>query len=76
MFADCLTTNGDRISISFRGLGEAASTTYIVAGASTTLVGDTANDDIIDGGGEALLTFVRASASEMLVIIQEFVAAD
>lgn len=76
MFGDCLTTNGDTISILFRGLGGAASTTYVVAGASTTLVGDTSGDDIIDGGNEAFITFIRASASEMVAIIQEFVAAD
>lgn len=76
MYGDCLTTNGDSITIAFRNIGSAASTTYITAGASTTLVGVTANDDIIDGGSEATLRFERVSASEMVVKLLEFVAAD
>ncbi len=76
MFADCLTTNGDEVDIVFRNLSVAASTTIIVANTSSTLVGVSANDDIIDGQGEALLRFVRASATELLVFISEYVAAD
>lgn len=77
LYADCLTTNGDTIKLVFRNLHTtAASTTAITAGASTTLVGVDANSDIINGANEAMLEFVRHSATELIVIIREFTAAD
>mgnify|MGYP001619548180 FL=1 len=77
LFADCLPTNGDTFSIIFRNLHTVAgSSTAITAGASTTLVGVDANSDIINGANEALLEFVRYSATELIVIIREYTAAD
>ena len=77
MFADCLTTNGDSIQITFRNLHTTAgSSTAITAGASSTLVGVDANSDIINGANEALLEFIRYSATELIVVIREFTAAD
>ncbi len=77
VYADCLTTNGDRFSILFRNLHTtAASSTAIVAGASTTLVGVDANADIINGVNEAVLNFSRYSDTEMIVDIREITAAD
>ena len=77
MYADCLTTNGDSIQIAFRNLHTTAgSSTAITAGASTTLVGVDANSDIINGANEAILEFIRYSATELIVVIREFTAAD
>ena len=76
MFADCLTTNGDSITLTFRNLAVAATTTIIAANTSSTLVGQASGDDIIDGQGEGILKFIRASATELLVIVEELVAAD
>jgi len=74
MFADCLTTNGDEVNLTFRNLGvNAASTTILVAAASTTMIGETST---IDGGDEALLKFVRYSDTEMLIFVDEYSAAD
>ena len=77
IYSDCLTTDGDTLQIVFRNLHTTAgSSTAITAGASTTLVGVDANSDIINGTNEALLEFVRYSATEMIVIIREFTASD
>ena len=77
MYADCLTTNGDTIKVVFRNLHTTAgSSTAITAGASTTLVGVDANSDIINGANEAMLEFVRYSATELIVVIREFTASD
>lgn len=77
MFADCLTTNGDSIQITFRNLHTTAgSSTAITAGVSSTLVGVDANSDIINGANEAMLEFIRYSATELIVVIREFTASD
>ena len=77
VYARCLTTNGDRFSILFRNLHTTAgSSTAIVAGASTTLVGVDGNADVINGVNEAVLNFIRYSATEMIVDIREVTAAD
>mgnify|MGYP001559581442 FL=1 len=77
MYADCLTTNGDSIQITFRNLHTTAgSSTAITAGVSSTLVGVDANSDIINGANEAMLEFIRYSATELIVVIREFTASD
>lgn len=77
LYADCLTTNGDTYSFTIRNLhATAGSSTAVIANTSTTLVGPTANDDIINGANEAVITLIRYSAAEMLAVIREQVAAD
>ena len=77
LFADCLTTNGDRFSILFRNTNATAgSSTLIVAGASTTLVGVDSNADVINGVNEAVINFIRYSATELVADIREITAAD
>lgn len=77
LFADCLTTNGDTYSVIFRNLHTTAgSSTLVVAGASTTLVGVDSSADIINGANEARIIFTRYSATELIADIRELTAAD
>lgn len=77
LYADCLTTNGDTYTFTFRNTAvAAASTTAIIANTSTTLVGIDANADVIAGANEAVIRLVRYSATELLAFIDEFTAAD
>jgi len=76
--ADCLTANGDDILVLFRNTNAtAASTTAITApNASTTLLGPSSGDDIINGGNSAWLRFIRLTANTGLVTTEEITDAD
>lgn len=77
LFADCLTANGDSFTFLFRNTNAtSASTTAVIAGASTTLVGLDSNADIINGANEAFIRLVRYSATELVAHIVEATAAD
>jgi len=77
LYSDCLTTNGDSFQFLFRNLhATAGSSTAVVAGASTTLVGVDSNADIINGANEAWVRLIRYSATELVGIITEVTAAD
>ena len=77
LIADCLTTNGDSFKFIFRNLHTTAgSSTLIVAGTNTTLVGVDSNADVINGANEAVITLTRYSATEVIADIRELTAAD
>lgn len=77
MYSDCLTTNGDEVTMLFRNLSS-ATTTIMVAGASSTLVYPEATgiDSTVNVSGWSWIRFMRLSATEMFVSIEEFIDAD
>lgn len=77
MYADCLTTTGDEVTILFRNLNS-ASTTILIAGTSSTMVFPEATgvDSEVNASGWSWITFMRVSDGEMFVSINEFVDAD
>lgn len=74
--ADCMTSNGDFKDILFLNTSSTATTTVVVANASTTLLGPSTGDDILVAGADAIVRFVRTSATTMTVNIQKIVDAD
>ena len=54
----------------------AATTTTITAGTGIDLQGDTANDDVINGGVFGLLECTRLDTTDIVCIVSEKVAAD
>ncbi len=75
--ADCLTANGDTKTILFRNItATAATTTTIVAGSGIDLLEPDGQNVIIGGGNDALITFVRYTANEIAVVVDELIDAD
>lgn len=75
--SDCLAADGDMLElIVINTSSNSASTVTITAGASTTLVGPSSTDDIINGGNSALLKFLLLPSSELWVSVVEYVDAD
>ena len=66
MFADCLDTIGDSVSVHIRNLN--GSTTVLTAGTSSTLVYDTGGSATLAGSGYALVTLQRVT--DILMIIK------
>lgn len=73
----CLSTDGDEFTFwIYNEASAAASTTLIVAGASTTLTGLDSNADVLNGGNKLLVTVSRASSTQMTVDLVEKTDAD
>jgi hypothetical protein len=71
MFAACLTTNGDEVSMSVRNMS--ASTTVITAGsASTTINIDNGGTVTLGALGTARITFKRLASDLMWVFVSVF----
>ena len=72
LFADCLTTNGDEVSLIV--LNTTASTTVVTAGASSTLYydGATGGSATLAASSAAMLRFVRTSATTLIIIMNQF----
>jgi len=71
MFADCLTTNGDEVTLYVRNLN--SSTTVITAGsASTTIAIDNGGTVTLGALGSAKITFVRLANNLMWAFVSVF----
>lgn len=73
LFADCLTSNGDRLDLMLYNVSSAASTTVIAAGASSTLKYSNASSTAtIPGGAGATVSLIRTAADAIIVMINTF----
>ena len=72
-----IPNSGDTITWGIQNLHDAAATTTtITAGAGIDLQGDTANDDIINGGVTGSLTCWRQASTDIVCQISEKVSAE
>ena len=71
LVADCLTTNGDEVSLTV--LNTTASTTVVTAGASSTLYydGATGGSATLAASSAAILRFIRTSATTLIVLMTQ-----
>ena len=72
----CLAADTDTKAFLFRNIGDAASTTIMVAGTGMILLEPDGQNVVIAGGNAALVTMVRASSTAVVVTIDELIDAD